>query len=497
MSFEEEFDGIIRRKAEEAHVPFNEADWLKASAMLDAGRKPAAWSWYYYAAAALVVTIGITWLYISTSNQSTTTADKNETNVVAAAPAENLTSLSTNANGNDITNKNGLEIPANATEVAALPLPAQNSTIENKLGKDRLEHKHLSSPIPMHQAQEISMDQSRSSNTASEQSPVEESNSSNPQSEQNTQPIANDAKVQHEKQPMLNSTGIGNDGEKINDDPSQTLQTTSIASSPAEPRLTPSVNNQEIVTEEATLTENWQYLNTQLAPLQTEQELKVSISPLKQPTPEDYAKVKVKKHYLRGMLGAIASNGSQNGQQTEGKFISPIVGMNYGMYVTKRVSLNVGLSAWEIKNLESAWYKVTAVNYNYFYTTNSVAVATQSMKMLSLPVGLSWHPKRRHQITAGVQLNRIIDAKNTFIYEGPLETTNANRTEQKQGIFDGMKLNTWAAHFNYRYECRHRLSMVLGAHIQMQPYFEGNILNLTHANPIYVNAGLSYTLFDK
>ena len=41
MSFEEEFDKIIRQKSEEVEFPFNEKNWEQASAMIDSDRKAA------------------------------------------------------------------------------------------------------------------------------------------------------------------------------------------------------------------------------------------------------------------------------------------------------------------------------------------------------------------------------------------------------------------------------------------------------------------------
>src|SRR4051812_6729806 len=39
MSFEEEFDKIIRQKAEDAKFPFDESNWEKTSRLIDADRK--------------------------------------------------------------------------------------------------------------------------------------------------------------------------------------------------------------------------------------------------------------------------------------------------------------------------------------------------------------------------------------------------------------------------------------------------------------------------
>src|SRR4051812_18785644 len=86
MSFEEEFDKIIRQKSEEAKYPFDEKNWEKVSSMLDAERKATAGVFFkkFYLTGLLIVFVGaIGFIAIdSITGKPGTTLAANETKAI-------------------------------------------------------------------------------------------------------------------------------------------------------------------------------------------------------------------------------------------------------------------------------------------------------------------------------------------------------------------------------------------------------------------------------
>ncbi len=495
MSFEEEFDGIIRRKAEETSVPFNEADWQKASAMLDAQRKPVALSWVYFAAAAMLISAGIFWFYTGESTATTTVASKSNVTNVATATPDNEDQVTTNH----------LPVETMEHQVSAAPHATTNLRSEKVPA--------MANDVEEHKVDSHSQPEPRFENLVKNKPVI------NTNKEQNDQ-IATSATV----------SGNGENGDKngeeknftvasgtedhavpiTNTEASNQQKKGSATTSEQEPVLLPETKselaiNQPVMappagTEEATNNysdNSWMYLQSKLNNPSNEEEISSNVVAIHQPDPDDYSQVRLKMHYARLGAGALASNGWQGASKTDGKCVSALFAGEYGIYFTKRFSLTTGLKYWQLSNIHSPWYKVTSISYNYFYTTNSAEITTTAMQFLSIPVGISWHPHRRHQITAGMQLNTMLAAENTWVYSGPIETTGANRVEQKSGLYNGMNVYTWAAQMGYRYEFMHRLSLMANVQLQLQSFFNGNVSSSATNHPLFVSGGLTYTLFDK
>ena len=495
MSFEEDFDGIIRRKAEETNVPFNEADWLKASAMLDAQRKPASLSWMYYAAAALLITAGIIWFYPGAPSSVHTV-----TKGASALPSMQSPELA----NQQIALENTGSTNTPSTIQPTLPLsnnavlePSDERVSTNALQKVTATTLHSapqrpSTPLANQLPETAQESPSRSLGDKGSVGKDEGvlANSSTPNKEGNTStdnsaPIVHDQKAPTTAPQPTMAMVSEKDSEK-----SSTNQVLPEATNPNENPILQTALAQES-------SASWMYLQNKWSNEERVEEVSSSLQPINRPDPEDYSKAKLKTHYARVGGGAVASNGWQGAKGTDGKGISPLLTGEYGIYFAKRFSLNAGVKFWQITNIQSPWYKVTSVNYNYFYTTNAIELTTTSMKMLSVPLGIAWHPHRRHQITAGIQMNAVLTAENTLTYSGPSETAGANRTEQKSGVYNGMNLYTWGAQAGYRYECMHRLSLTANAQMQLQAFFNGNIPSTSSKRPIFVSGGLAYTLFDK
>jgi hypothetical protein len=499
MSFEEDFDGIIRRKAEETHVPFNEADWLKASALLDAQRKPASLAWVYYAAAALLITAGVAWFYPGAP--ATVNAEKS----IATANAAHQTPESTDQRLSSQNNlsKNG---------VSTHPSSTNNTTDITTETVNREETSTTALPVASHATRQ-SVQQQRSAATLTQAVSV-------PQQGVQMNPLVEKAEEGKATSNLANATTLKNEGfastENSTTNSAASTPSTPVTPTPSSPETLNSPTNagvnktvseavtpdpallpQTAFTQEEINAGSWIYLRSKYSHNEQIVEVTTSLLPMNRPDPEDYSKAKLKTHYARIGAGVAASNGWQGAKGNDGKSLSPLIAGEYGVYFAKRFSLNAGVKLWQIANIHSPWYKVSSVSYNYFYTTTGVELTTTTMKMLSVPFGIAWHPHRRHQITAGIQMNRVIAAENTLTYSGPLETTGANRTEQKNGLYDGMNLFTWAAQAGYRYECMHRVSLVANVQLQLQSFFNGNMANAASMRPVFVNGGLAYTLFDK
>jgi hypothetical protein len=491
MSFEEEFDKIIRQKAEEAKYPFEESNWEKTSRMLDVERQAARALKFkkIYLPGILAVVVGTVGLlaYSYMGDAGTTgsaLALNTSSNTISQAADQ------TPANELKITNSH-VAASAPATEVKNEEVTAPVSPTE----KNGSSASPLTAAIPT-----LKKENTPSSQTARENSlPGSKGNAM----EQETPAIP-------ESGSLVKEVGTG----KIS--PTKDPQNTSASeesSLPENAAITAKNAGSEYPENSSFATINLETSATESSQLKVDFLTGINLDlpfqltdPELMPTPfnflnrydEDYYnKGKQKTHYLNAELGGTYLMGWNTGKGTDGQGMNYFGGFNYGLYLSKKISVGLGIQAYNISHIKQPFYSTKRKEYDFGSTSIYTVVTSNDLYYVSVPLKLNYSLNSSNMIGFGINAGYLLGAKNTVETFSDNKEKPADGPVTTKGIYENTRMGNimLTAHYNARV-CK-RVALNAEFVYSTTDIFNNVGVVKSTEKPVGFRLSLQYTLFDK
>lgn len=496
MSFEEEFDKIVRAKAEEENYPFDERNWEKASALIASDRKAARVLKLkkFYFPALLVIGLGTAGIVAYSLIKS----DEREISVLALAPVTTNSNPSPSAAQVEINNLN--------TKVAGKE-QTKNS------GKNKV--------------QENASEKSLSVNQMTSRSTFESSKTPSDKINSTTTTkfasVVLQQKNELPEKPLINdAAGLGT-GSDQSDDPENVVLANDESAVPSKNEkissdVAPLANtgisdknefkeNTGETTAESISAETRQFVSEQLVSVNSnlphetaDREILATPFTVLSRYDDDYYRNHLKKtHYLNIEAGANYLMGWDTRDGKDAKGLNWFGGLNYGFYLTQKVSLGMGVQAYNISHIKQAFYMNELKEYSFGSSTSYTVISSNDLYYLAVPLKINYHLNASNTIGFGVNAAYLMSAANTVSTYSLNQENGASLPVSMRNtcIYEGTRLTNLMLSAHYKAKLTKRMNVNAELNYGLTDIFEnkGSITN--KETPLGLRLSLQYTLFDK
>jgi hypothetical protein len=496
MSFEEEFDSIIRNKNEGANFPFDEANWTKASAMIDADRAggitATGFKKFYLPALILGITsLSFLLLYNVTQHDSPSNlSNQNNTQFGEAKDTEKLTAESA------ITADNASIAQQESTQNNAL---AKTETIGNTSDKTSRTDALNATNNVVKEIAFVSNTKKTSANLPNKNNEKTNSNAfvnSAPLAD-NTSEKAADNKVQKQKEEEFSSSNsykkeqTKNESANNSTSKEEPLASAAVIQNPVFQSAAPSLEQETINAEQLNL--------IALNAVMQENELRNIPFVLLQQYDEDYyKKLRGPKHFMTIEAGSEYNLGWQGQGARDGKGFNWFGGVNYGYYLCKKMALGLGLQVYNIQNTKQAFYSATGKEYDFGFSNTKISVTSNNLIYLAIPVKAYYALNATNQIGLGFNAAYLVAANSTIntFANNDLASPSISPTTVKD-IYKGTNQTNLMASAFYTLRVSKRLGVNAEFMYGLSDIFKNTQSINTTEKPMALRLSLQYTLFNK
>lgn len=521
MSFEEEFDSIIRRKAEEEQYPFNESHWEKASSMLDAERAATRASGLkkLYLPAVLALVIGVAGFLAfehfnaKSGNAGPLTHNSQLPAATSTAPAAKPAALTVpvlnapEASSTDHSNT----ATSSAASLTSLPntpttshlshhtTPATQAYITASLSRVQIPDRKASPAPAVFNDDAGSVDKTQ--NPGSVSGTIASADLAN----SGTAAETGNAGEAPSNPGRAGTSGAGaRTGNGKTEEEGQTPREAAQMAT-AGPAYTATGSEQVAASANTGNQLSAEQLSSVYALLPYE-----GGEAAIRPTPfsylnrydDDYYKNRKtpKVHYMNVEAGADYLLGWDARQGKDGKGFNGFAGINYGVYLSDKLSLSLGVQAYNIGNIKQPFYLVSSKEYGFGSRTIYTRVTSNQLYYVALPLRINYTLNSTNTIGLGLNAGYLVSADNTisnyYVLDNE-EKSIGGPAEHNKGIYEGTKRTNIMLSAHYKTKVSQRISLNLELNYGLTDIFKnmGDIKNME--TPVGIRLGLGYTLFDK
>ncbi len=495
------FDDLVKKKMDGMDFPFNEANWEKASQMLDATRpskRPIGKFWITTSViGGSLLIIGITaLLWMNQTNDSTiisaTTSSETKnmlTETTSKIPAQEATSFEDNS-------AKGSNSSSNAPENTYVTDSHNNVTNTKKQNViQTLTSQNLVSmaaqktaPTPLDEAKHAQPEQNNSGTATIDQSGNDKTGG--------TQMIVGSVenakfkdKESNEQKVLIENTS------KSNTSVYKPLESfsTSVSST-----------NTNSVSEQTSSTGNTSdVLAAEVKPDSSAATANVALQPdttMNDTKRRDY--VKTKHHEITVEAGAMNSFGWKVNNIRNGNNISPIGGINYIYHFNHRSAISAGLQYNALSNLTESNVSYSVTTYDFGVNNDVTTYKVIGLQYLVMPLRYIHHINQDNSIGVGINCMYLMNIQNKIESFTAIENNIKNTSIASDNGYGYNVVNNYNAQFAINYQ--RKLSKQLGFSMEVNRNLMNVFSNYTFfgsecntSKPITAKISLTYTLLRK
>jgi len=508
MSFEEEFDKIIRQKTNDADFPFDEKNWEKMSAVLDAGQTSTTFSTKnkFYAAALLVLILFVSGFYLFQSSKIKNLAEVKKSNSGNAVSNDNSSAMKTSvitSKSGELENATNEKKSLNQFEKANHVYEAVSSEGAEKVvdkivkveSNKKVEDEGTVKRKPIIPSKKISKRESGNvslgfNKTVKNKIGVPETNH-----KINERTSEKDLKIQKSENGLdqESKTGVNS---KVALASSQALQYSNAQDFSA---ATPVSEKNTNVYQTPSTFESMVMINTELPISTLENDLLPAQFLMLKYFDDDYYKPKnSKKHFLTVEAGTGYLMGWEVKKGNDGKGFNWFGGINYGLYVSKKITVGLGAQVYNITNINEPFYTHKQTEYGFGSIGSNTIITSHSLYYGAIPVRFSYVIDSQSQIGVGFNMGFLVNSNNNLETFTISEYGKTNVANQKKmvGYKDIASTSMLLSAF-YKTQLAKRWALNGEIIYGLNDLFKNTSTINNNEKAVGLRVSLQYTFFDK
>jgi hypothetical protein len=479
MSKEEEFKRSLHHILDSKEFPFDEAQWEKASQLIDSSRRRKRLAFYFVLPLLLLTVAGTTWLLYPFGEEAinakgivhTTTlpsekhikenavdANRSTDKLISHVPSENnLVKTTPPETGN-------ISVPSQ--QVLHSGDPAANH-VNNPVSPDsKTQGQHAFIPEPDAPAKAVKSGEDRQLPTATISGKSKESK--NVIGNGNTLPPA---AVQTPAYGEQNNPGITGKGENplVSQLPVATPETSSASSTPSKNEEPSIVSPKEMIRETAivptliTSTTSNQQEAQAPAPMPLA-DTKASVDSALQKATEPTTLSTFPSIMLSAEAGATYLFGWKYPGKTDASGFNPVFGLMLTNFITRKITASVGVQYNSVAHMSYSSQTSKTIRYKLAEESDVTVITPQKIHYISIPLKLAYTINEKNSIGVGYTIAYLlnVDSKVETYHEG-ITGVSENSTYHTGGYAEGLKTFDSQAALFYR----RRLSGKLWLHAEV------------------------------
>lgn len=492
MNLDEKFDKTIKQKISEAEFPFDESNWEKASRMIDAERGVSVGA----KSSKLFLLIGTIFLGVAAGTFAFLYHghDQDENKIAlnsqviqenSSYRAEQLTEKSVssekqNSEGTEMKSENSASETKGGAESANVTLNNDHSSSDasGSVSNSSTENDHSSSSVQPGTSHHM-----KAENSGAEKVSGSNSSAKADPSDKNSNLASVKSNTTKKQRPVL-----GDKSAHKNKEANENVIDMQLLNAAAS-------EEKEITTAD--------YLEMHSSVLQLwqkEEVLRNSPHDFIRIYDEDYYKRSRRRlHFINAEAGGAYMLGWQTQQGSDANGLNYYAGLNYGLYIKKKMSVTIGAQLYNISNINTPFYSRQSFQYDFGYNGNYTNITTNELLYVGIPVKFYRNISRTGKVGVGVNTAFLVDSKNSVQTYTERDLVKSNiQTVQQKGNFDGVNTMNVMLSANYNQRLNRRFfinaEFVYGL---SDTYKKNATLNNSRENNMGVRLGIQYTLFER
>jgi hypothetical protein len=483
MSLEDKFDKIIKDKIGEADFPFEESNWHGASRMIDAERAAAGGAksskLFLLFGSLFLVIAGVTFFSLMTNTGGEKTIADNKDNVtnamVSAANAaevnasevsSNASSVNETSSSNNISENNSAINSSNSKNANDVNYTSSNSSLTgDRVKGDKVMNNGADNGDGV-KGEKVMNGGDGTKGDGVMNNGVGGNGTAKASKKSGNHSAGLQPYTMHYPQGKVKSNVVLNSKKQAPVDET--------ASKSQEETLNASVNNDNSA-------ESADYLNMRKSVLQIWNKDEVlhsnGFSFIRYD--EDYFVHKRRnKYYLNAEIGTTYLVGWQTANGKDGAGLNGFAGLNFGVYLPKKIIVSVGAQVYNVSNINQPFYTQTRYDYDFGYTGTHTSITANSLIYASVPLKVSYPVTRKSRIGAGVNVGMLFSGISTVQTYNESDLVKSNMTETKvKGYYEGVnRMNTMVSVF-YSYRLNRRFCVNGEAMLGLSDVYKNNVTN--------------------
>ncbi len=215
---------------------------------------------------------------------------------------------------------------------------------------------------------------------------------------------------------------------------------------------------------------------------------------------KDY--VKLKHHSISLEGGAINSFGWAVNGVRNGNSVSPIAGINYMYNFTDKSSLLVGFQYNSISNLTESNVSFSVTSYGFGVNNNVTTYKIIGLQYLTTPIKYIHKLDKNNAIGVGLNMTYLLNVKNKIETNNIVESNVQTITTKYDNGYGFDKMNRYNAQFALSYT--RKISKNLGFNVELNQSLQNvfkdyNYFGVSNKNskPTTLKLSFTYTIFNK
>lgn len=510
MSFEEEFDSIIKQKAEQADFPFDGKNWDKAAAMLD-GQKAVTGLpvWKKMIVPAVLGIAAITALVVMLpieGNKQT-----------AVNTAQNTASI------NNKTADNSLPTTVTASEKAEVntakilsPANTQKKSDKATITENTVPAAQNAAPASAQKEVKQAPKQAATgdaSNQETVRTPKPTSSTPKVIHAISTDPVANIDNVSVPPSENIDLRVVDNVINNKDSEPERPVDPP-VAAKSNETEVSPVVQNaiaevssvsptdatalNESAETKETLRNVWlpaKSLSLEMPQDNLSVDTKIELLP--RYLQDDYVK-KAAKYYISVVGGLHYAFGWETAAGKDGKGNNYFGGLEFGKYINANLSFGAGLQYFSFTNIYQPYFASIGKGYGFGYTQSYSSVTTDRLNYLSIPLHINYTTADGFMIGAGFTTNYLLSLHNRIDTYGISDgIKGATTSEGNTNLYEGTKVLGMMANVRVGYTVFNRMSVFADIQYGLNDLFDAQTKKQTDERLTGLRFGLNYILIKK
>lgn len=521
MSFEEQFDKRVKQKIESAEFPFDEANWAKAAAFLDADK---ALTKVGNTTKFIVITLGLV-TFISFGTYIA--LNYKEARKLANKNADKIKSEKFESNAKEIGVLNGNSVSDEVNNDVKNPTiePQTTSKVYSKESVEKINETETDEKGNLAPYQETNSENSKNKAIISKFVRAESNLFASQTKEQTfaqskiVSPEVNNGSsslnvTSKELSVISDSQQLGSQDVEIVNSNAETIGDS--GNSDVNSTLnTPPSNISEYVESSpdagiptTLFGENGSQYNSEIGIYQlscinvnsnisgNDNDVKHQTISLLQRYEEDYYKkgVKYKTHFFNIEAGVNYWLGWNVTNQKDAKGFDWFAGVNYAYYLSKRIAIGMGFQMFNMNHISQPFYATEKTDYSFSSIKTSTIITTNQLNYLAVPIKLYYRINRFNQVSIGLNTAYVYKTLNKVERVTP---ESAPVVVQNNIIYNDIQSLNYNLTLSYRVRTFNRWWLSFEGMYGLSDVFHGNLNPSNFERPIGLRIGLQYNVLDK
>ncbi len=214
---------------------------------------------------------------------------------------------------------------------------------------------------------------------------------------------------------------------------------------------------------------------------------------------EDYYKRNRRKlHFMNLEAGTTYLFGWETNNGKDAKGFNAFGGLNYGMYLSKKLSASLGLQLYNVSNIKQAFYSKSNMDYDFGSNGNYTNITTNSLYYFSIPLRAYYNISRKGKIGLGLNTGFLFNGKNSIQTFTEADNVKSNVMVTKTtGYYEGLSKTNFLVSAFYNHSLTRRIKLNGEVIYGLSDTYNNTSKNGINEKNIGLRLSLQYTLFDK